>query len=160
MSDYSKTIIVGRITKPIEMKFTPSGVAVANISVAVGREFSKEKVTDFFDVVLWRKDAEFANNYLGKGREVLVEGRMQARKWQAQDGTPRTSWELHADGIKALGKRPDGEGGGGGYQDGGGGYQGGGGGYAAQPQGGGYQDGGAQADQYDVSGVIDPFADQ
>ena len=102
---YNRIVLVGRLTRDPELKYTPSGVAVSTFTVAVGRPFKRadgEKETDFIDVVAWRQRAEFAASYLGKGRLVLVEGALQIRKWTQQDGTARKSAEVIADRLEGL----------------------------------------------------------
>ena len=88
--------IKGRLTKSPELKTTKSGVSVCNITVAVDRAYSPDgdKQTDFFDCVFWRQDAEFVSKYFAKGKEIIVTGEMQSRKYEAQDGTRRTVWEI------------------------------------------------------------------
>lgn len=101
----NKVILVGRLCTDPELKYTPSGVAVANFRVAVDRPFANaqgERETDFIDVVAWRQSAEFVNSYLAKGRLVFVEGRLQVRQWQTQDGQRRRSTEVVADQVRAL----------------------------------------------------------
>jgi single-strand DNA-binding protein len=102
--------IVGRLGKDVETKFTTTGKQIATMTVAVDQVTKNEdgsKKTDWFNVVAWGKTAEFATNYLTKGRLVSVSGRMNMRKYQAQDGTNRTVWDLTADSINGLDK-PDG----------------------------------------------------
>ena len=101
----NKVILVGRLCADPELKYTPSGVAVANLRIAVDRPFkssSGERETDFIDVVAWRQNAEFANTYLSKGRLILVDGSLQVRQWQTQDGQRRKSYEVMADSLKSL----------------------------------------------------------
>jgi len=101
----NKVILVGRLCTDPELKYTPSGVAVANFRVAVDRQFANaqgERETDFIDVVTWRQHAEFVNTYMTKGRLVLVEGRLQVRQWQTADGQRRRNTEVVADNIRAL----------------------------------------------------------
>jgi len=89
------------------MKYTPSGVAVANFRIAVDRPFKNaggERETDFIDVVAWRQNAEFVNTYLSKGRLVLVDGSLQIRQWQTAEGQRRKSAEVVADQIRGLDK--------------------------------------------------------
>lgn len=104
---YSKTIIVGRLVADPEQRSTNNGVAVANVRVAVDRPNRKgaDRETDFYEVVAWRKSAEFLCNYFHKGDEILVEGAMQSRKYDAKDGTPRTVWELVASEFRFVGGR-------------------------------------------------------
>lgn len=91
----NKIIIKGRLTRDPELRQTGSGVSVCNITVAVDRAYSKEdKQTDFFDCVFWRQGAEFVSKYFAKGREILVEGEMQSRKYQDKEGSNRTAWEV------------------------------------------------------------------
>lgn len=179
----NRVILIGRLVADPELKYTPSGIAVAQFRIAVDRPLSnearqsgQEKQADFIDIVAWRQSAEFASQYLTKGRLVAVEGRLQIREYQTQDGQKRKAAEIVADNLKGLDRPRDGEGGGeGGYAGGGGGYSnnsgysgGGGGGYERQQQaparsGGGY--GGARnsrqvQDDYDDAGdLADPFAE-
>ncbi|MGV3723864.1 MAG: single-stranded DNA-binding protein [Actinomycetota bacterium] len=115
----NKVILIGNLANDPELKYTPSGVAVSTFRVAVSRTFTNaqgEREADFIDVVAWRQSAEFAANYLGKGRLVAVEGRLQIRSYQAQDGTRRRVAEVVADHLKALDRpRDGGDGGGGGH---------------------------------------------
>ena len=104
----NKVILVGRLCADPEMKYTPSGVAVAKFCLAVDRNFSNaqgERETDFIDVETWRQNAEFVNTYVTKGRLVLVEGRIQVRQWQTQEGQKRRTTEVVADNVRAL-ERP------------------------------------------------------
>ena len=115
---FNKAILVGRLCNDPELRYTPSGVAVANFRLAVDRQFTNpqgEREADFIDIVAWRQDAEFAANYLGKGRLVLIEGRIQVRNWTTQDGQKRRSVEVVADHVRGLdrpreGQSPAGEG--------------------------------------------------
>lgn len=96
----NKIIIMGRLTRDPEMRRTQGGTAVTSFTVAVDRDFksqSGEKETDFLDVVVWGKTAEFAANYFTKGRMAIVEGRLQVRNWQDKDGNKRKTTEVVAD---------------------------------------------------------------
>lgn len=97
----NKVILMGRITKDLEKKTTPSGVSVLNATIAVDRDYRNgdEKQTDFVDVVFWRHNADFLEKYSGKGRMIVVTGSLQSRKWQDKDGNNRTAWEVQADGV-------------------------------------------------------------
>ena len=88
--------IKGRLVRDPEIRQTQSGVSVTNITVAVDRSYSAggEKQTDFFDCVLWRQGAEFVGKYFKKGKEIIVTGEMQSRKWQDKEGNNRISWEI------------------------------------------------------------------
>ena len=88
--------IHGRLVRDPEIRQTQSGVSVTTITVAVDRSYSAggEKQTDFFDCVFWRQSAEFVSKYFSKGKEIIVHGEMQSRKWQDKDGNNRISWEI------------------------------------------------------------------
>jgi single-strand DNA-binding protein len=112
----NRVVLVGRLTRDPEMRYTPSGVAVASMGIAVNRFTKNEQgdyETDFFDVVAWRRTAEFAQNYLTKGRLVSVDGRLQNRSWVGQDGVKRTKTEIVADDIQGLDRKGDTQPGGG-----------------------------------------------
>ncbi len=101
----NRVILIGRVANDPELKYTPSGVAVSTFRVAVNRTHANaqgEREADFIDVVAWRQAAEFAANYLGKGRLVAVEGRLQVRSYQASDGTRRRAYEVVCDTLKGL----------------------------------------------------------
>lgn len=102
----NKVILIGRLATDPELKYTPSGVAVTSFRIAVDRRMTPneqgEKETDFIDIVAWRQSAEFAANYLTKGRLIAVDGRLQVRPWVAQDGTKRRSVEVVAYDIRSL----------------------------------------------------------
>jgi single-strand DNA-binding protein len=111
---FNKAILVGRLCNDPELRYTPSGVAVANFRLAVDRQFTNpqgERETDFIDIVAWRQDAEFAANYLTKGRLVLVDGRIQVRNWTTQDGQRRRNVEVVADRVRGLDRPREGQGG-------------------------------------------------
>lgn len=89
-------IVMGRLVKAPELKATKSGINVLSFSVANERDFAKgeEKKTDFIDCVAWRSTAEFISKYFKKGSMIVVQGRLQSRKWEDRDGNKRTSWEI------------------------------------------------------------------
>ncbi|MDA8333516.1 MAG: single-stranded DNA-binding protein [Peptococcaceae bacterium] len=100
----NRIILIGRLTRDPELRYTQSGTAVARMSLAVERDFRNaagEKETDFIDIVAWRKLAELCANHLGKGRLVAVEGRLQIRPWE-KDGVKHRSAEVVADGVQFL----------------------------------------------------------
>lgn len=86
-------VVMGRITKDIEVRYTPSGTPVANFTVAVDRDYEKDK-TDFLDCVAWRNTAEFAAKHFHKGSKAVVIGSLQMRDWQDKDGNKRRSAEI------------------------------------------------------------------
>ena len=88
--------IKGSLVRDPECKKTQNGVTVCNITVAVDRAYSNggEKQTDFFDCVFWRQGAEFVGKNFSKGKEIIVQGEMQSRKWTDKEGNNRISWEI------------------------------------------------------------------
>jgi single-strand DNA-binding protein len=120
----NRVVLIGRLATDPELKYTPSGIAVTQFRIAVDRPMSaearsngQEKQADFISIVAWRQSAEFAANYLGKGRLVAVEGRLQVREYTTNDGQKRRDAEVVADNLKSLDKPKEGEsnGGGSGY---------------------------------------------
>ena len=98
----NKIILMGRLTRDPELRRTNSGTAVASFSLAVDRDFKAqngEKETDFIDIVAWRNTAEFVSKYFSKGRMAVVEGRLQMRDWQDQNGNKRRNAEVIADNV-------------------------------------------------------------
>lgn len=90
-------VIMGRLTRDPELRYTQSNTPVASFTLAVDRDYSPqggERETDFIDCVAWRGTAEFADKYFFKGQMAVVSGRLQSRKWQDRDGNNRTSWEI------------------------------------------------------------------
>jgi len=114
----NRVVLVGRLTRDPEIRYTPSGVAMATMGIAVDKNIARENqkegepTADFFNVVAWRHSAEFASNYLNKGRLVAIDGRLQQRSWVDQQGQKRSVVEVVADRLQGLDKREDGEGGG------------------------------------------------
>jgi single-strand DNA-binding protein len=112
----NRVVLIGRLATEPELKYTPNGVAVTSFRLAVNRRFKNaqgEREADFIDIVAWRQTAEFAANYLGKGRLVAVEGSLQVRSYQAQDGSKRRVAEVVADNLEGLDRPKEaGEGGG------------------------------------------------
>jgi single-strand DNA-binding protein len=107
----NRVVLIGRLATDPELKLTPSGIAVTQFRLAVDRPMSQEarnsgqeKQADFISIVAWRQSAEFAANYLGKGRLVAVEGRLQIREYVTQDGQKRRDAEVVADNLKSLDK--------------------------------------------------------
>lgn len=103
----NRVVLVGRLCTDPEMKYTPNGVAVTNFILAVDRNHKNqdgESEADFVPIVAWKQSAEFAANYLTKGRLVAVDGRLQIRKWVANDGSKRTSAEVVVENLRSLDK--------------------------------------------------------
>lgn len=94
----------GRVTKDVELKYTPAGKAVCSFSIASSRD---GKTTDFIDCVAWEARAEMADKYLIKGKMVVVEGRLQTRTWKDRDGNNRKAVEIVVSGIHFCDDRKD-----------------------------------------------------
>jgi single-strand DNA-binding protein len=118
---YQKIVLVGNLGRDPEMRYTPGGTAVTNLSVATNRVYTNSsgeqiKETAWFRVSVWGKQAEACQEYLRKGRQVLVEGRLSPdengnpRVWTRQDGTPAASYEVNAVTVRFLGGRAEGAG--------------------------------------------------
>ncbi|RJP18600.1 MAG: single-stranded DNA-binding protein [Candidatus Abyssobacteria bacterium SURF_5] len=107
MIELNKVFLAGRLTQDPELRYIPSGVAVSTLRMAVNTTFfprdgeKKEEVL-YIDVIVWRKQAEAAVQYLHKGSPVFVEGRLQSRRWETQDGQKRTSIEVQADRVQYM----------------------------------------------------------
>lgn len=100
--------IIGTITKDIELKETSSQVKYTRFSIAVNRKFANqngEYETDFFNVVAWRKTAEFISNYFGKGKRIAISGNLQTSKYTDKDGNERTSTEIVANEVFFIDKK-------------------------------------------------------
>ena len=136
----NRVILVGRLTRDPELRTTTTGKQVANFGIAVQKRFKPQDGpdADFFNISCWGQTAEFAANYLTKGRLVAVDGRLQSRKYTAQDGSNREVVEVVADTVQGLDRPRDDSGGG-----------------APAPSG-----GGGEAPVQPVGDEYDPFADE
>jgi len=115
---FHTVIVVGNLGRDPEMRYTPSGQAVTNLSVATSRKYTdssgeQHDETIWFRVSVWGRQAETVNQYLRKGRQVLIEGRLvpdengNPRIWNRQDGSPAASFEINAQTVRFLGGRDD-----------------------------------------------------
>lgn len=109
----NKVILVGRLGRDPETRFTGGGQAVANFSVATDESYKdkngeRQKRTEWHKIVVWGKQAEIAQQYLKKGSLLFIEGRIQSREWQDKEGQKRTSFEIVANNFRMLGGRGDG----------------------------------------------------
>lgn len=134
MSSVNRIIIVGHLGADPEMRYTQGGQAVCSMRVATSeswtdKEGQKQERTEWHSISVWGKQAEFCGQYLSKGRQVYIEGRLQTREYVDKEGVNRKVWEIQADRVNALG-------GGGGSKDGDG---------AGRGDGGSGQNGGTQA---------------
>jgi len=108
MANLNKVLLIGNLTKDPELRYTPGGTAVANLRMAVNRPYrdksgENKKETCFMTVVAWDKQAEACNQYLHKGSPLFVEGRLQSRTWDGQDGKKRSVVEVRAERVQFLG---------------------------------------------------------
>ena len=94
-------VLMGRLTRDPELRYTQSQIPVASMRIAVDRDFNRgeERQTDFIDIVAWRHTAEFVSKYFHKGSMIVVSGRLQMRDWTDKDGNKRTSAEVVADNV-------------------------------------------------------------
>lgn len=101
----NKVILIGRLVADPQLRYTQSGIAVTSFTLAVDRPFTNqdgEREADFIDIVTWRKQAEVCANHLNKGRLVAVEGRLQIRSYDDQNGIRRKAAEIVADQVRFL----------------------------------------------------------
>ncbi len=118
MASFNRVILVGNLTRDPQVKYTPGGQAVSEIGLAVNRSWfdktanqKREEVT-FVDVTLWGRTAEIAGEYLGKGRQVLIEGRLQLDQWDDKEsGQKRSKLRVVCENLTMLGSRQEGGGG-------------------------------------------------
>jgi len=109
---FNKIILIGNLTRDPEMRYTPQGTSVCNFGIAVNRKFRqgdevKEEVT-FINVVVFGKQADTCGQYLNKGSAVLIEGRLQERRWETEDGQKRSKHEVVAQSVRFLSKKQGG----------------------------------------------------
>src|SRR5881398_3035151 len=119
MASINRVVLVGNLTRDPELRHTPAGMPVCSLRLAVNTR-RKDSATgqwgekpNYFDVTAWGQQGENCAQYLAKGRPVAVDGRLEWREWEAQDGTKRQAVEIVADTVQFLGSRGDGDGGGG-----------------------------------------------
>lgn len=101
----NKITLIGNLTKDPQKRATPNGISVCNFTIAVNRRFAGqngEKQTDFFTIVTWRALADNCARYLSKGKKVAIVGELQARTYEANDGTTRMSLDVSADEVEFL----------------------------------------------------------
>jgi len=110
MASVNKVILMGNLGKDPEVRFMPNGDAVCNFSIATtdnwkDKNGEKQERTEWHNIVMYRKLAEIAGEYLKKGRPVFIEGRLQTRKWQTKEGQDRYTTEIIAESMQMLGGR-------------------------------------------------------
>ena len=120
MASFNKVILVGNLTRDPQVRYTPRGMAVAEIGLAVNHTWfdkqtnTKKEEATFVDVTLWGRDAEVAGEYLAKGRSILIEGRLQLDSWEDKEsGQKRSKLRVVCERMQMLGGRSEGGGGGG-----------------------------------------------
>ena len=107
MASLNKVLLMGNLTRPPELRYTPSGAAVADMRLAVSRNYTtqsgeKRDETAFLTVIAWGKTAENCSEYLDKGSQILVEGRIQTRDWEGKDGQKRSATEVVAERVEFV----------------------------------------------------------
>jgi single-strand DNA-binding protein len=111
MAGVNKVILVGRLGKDPEVRYTADGTAIATFSIATSREWKdkatgdRKERTDWHRVVAWRKLGEICGEYLSKGKQVYIEGSLQTREWEDQQGNKRWTTEIVANDMQMLGSR-------------------------------------------------------
>ena len=116
-ANINRVVLVGNLTRDPELRHTPSGTAVCSLRLAVNSRRKDQsgqwvEKPNYFDITVWGQQGENCAQYLAKGRPVAVDGRLEWREWDAQDGSKRQAVEVIADSVQFLGGRGDGEGGG------------------------------------------------
>jgi single-strand DNA-binding protein len=107
MVSFNRVMLAGNLVRDPELRVTQNGVPVCGFSIAVNRVRSKSEEVDFFNVSAWRELGETIANYKKKGDPILVEGKLQYRTWEAQDGTKRSTVDVVADNVQFLGRSGD-----------------------------------------------------
>lgn len=108
----NKVLLIGNLTRDPELRSTPSGQSVATFSIATNRVWKdqqtgeRKEAAEFHNIVVWRRLAEIAGQYLRKGSKIFIEGRMQTRSWQGQDGNKRYTTEIVAENMQMLDRKP------------------------------------------------------
>ncbi len=108
MASYNRVLLMGNLTRNPEIRYTPSGTAVADLGLAINENFKNKagetvEQTCFVDVVVWGRQAETSAEYLHKGSPVFVEGRLQLDQWESQQGEKRSKLRVRADRVQFLG---------------------------------------------------------
>jgi single-strand DNA-binding protein len=110
----NKVLLIGNLTRDPELRSTPSGQSVANFAVATNRVWKdpqsgeKKEAVEFHNIVMWRRLAEIAGQYLHKGSKIFLEGRLQTRSWQDQSGNKKYMTEIVAENMQMLDRKPQG----------------------------------------------------
>ena len=110
-ASFNKALLLGNLTRDPELRYLPSGQAVTSFTLAMNRYYNsqsgeKKEETSFIRIVVWGRLGEVCNEYLKKGNPAFVEGRLQSRSWEAQDGTKRSTIEVVAQSVQFLSRAP------------------------------------------------------
>ena len=113
MSSLNKVLLIGRLGKDPEIRYTPDGAPVANFSLATSdfwtdKSGTRQERTEWHNIVAWNKLADLSKRFLAKGRQVYIEGRLRTREWDDRDGNKRRTVEVIASQLVLLGSRPEG----------------------------------------------------
>jgi single-strand DNA-binding protein len=113
MADINRVVLTGRLTRDVELRTIPSGTSVAQFGMAVNRRRKNDagewvEEANFFNIVVWGRQGENCANYIHKGSPVAIEGRLQSRSWETEDGQKRNVVEVVADNVQFLGTREGG----------------------------------------------------
>lgn len=115
MASYNRVVLVGNLTRDVELRYTPSGTAVTDLSIAINDRVKRNEQwvdeVSYFDVTLWGRTAEVAGEYLSKGAPVLIEGKLKQDRWE-QDGQKRSKVKVVGEKMQMLGGKSGGGGGG------------------------------------------------
>ena len=113
MADFNRVILIGRLTRDPEKSYTTTGTAVSKFGLATNNGFGDNKKTVFVDVTTWGKTAEFVTTYFTKGKEILVEGRLEFDSWESKEGDKRSKLYVTGERISFAGGKGESSGGGG-----------------------------------------------
>ncbi len=108
MASFNKVMLIGNLTRDPEVRHTPKGTAVGDLSMAINMSYRTQDGTDkeevcYVDIVVWGRQAETCKDYLSKGRQIFVEGRLQLDQWETQQGEKRSRLRVRADRVQFLG---------------------------------------------------------
>src|SRR5579864_898651 len=118
MASFNKVILLGNLTRDPELRYTPQGSAVCEFALALNYQYTNKQTgqkveeVSFIDIVAWGKTGEICAEYLKKGRQVMIEGRLKQDRWEAQDGKKMSKVRVTAENVQFVRSRPAGEGGG------------------------------------------------
>jgi single-strand DNA-binding protein len=116
MASLNKVILIGNLTRDPELRYTPSGTALCKFGLAVNEKYKDKESTVFVNIVAWGKTAELTSEYLHKGSQACIDGRLSFSSWDSDSGEKRSKLEVTADRVVFLGGRSEGSGGGGSTQ--------------------------------------------